>query len=477
MPLPREVDLQGLACAIPSEKPSVWLDSARVDPMTGRWSLLAWDPWLSLSARGPIVRLTTSESDRRWRDNPINVLDGLLRRYEAAAAAGPIRSAFGLVGYLGYEMNGWLERLPARRRVRSADGPLPPSMPDMQWYGMRQTVLVDHLEGCSWLISQADPHRPARQARSEAAEELELCQAELDIKLCPATTATPTPKLVARMHRKAFEAMVRKALRAIADGEIFQANVSQQFLASWQGAPLELYLRLRALNPSPFACLMRWGERAIISCSPERLVRVRDGWVDTRPIAGTRPRGKTVEEDATNSFELLMSDKERAEHIMLVDLARNDLGRISRAGSVAVDERLTIEEYSHVMHLVSNVAGQLKRGVRATEVIRAVFPGGTITGCPKVRCMQLLRAWETVPRGVYTGSVGRLDFSGGMDLNIAIRTMVMESDRLSYHVGAGIVADSRPDREYHETLAKAQALVAALSAEQVSQEPSHAVYR
>jgi len=261
-----------------------------------------------------------------------------------------------------------------------------------------------------------------------------------------------------------FETMVLRALEAIRAGDIFQANVSQQFTTLWEGRPLPLYLALRRINPSPFACFLSCEALTAVSCSPERLVRVQDGRVDTRPIAGTRPRGQSAEEDLLNSLELFVSEKERAEHIMLVDLARNDLGRIAATGSIGVEELMTLEAYSHVLHIVSNVSGRLRRGVDAVEVIQAVFPGGTITGCPKVRCMQILRELEPVARGLYTGSLGYIGFDGTMDLNIAIRTLVLQGHRLSFHVGAGIVADSVPEREYHETLAKAGALMSALDA-------------
>jgi anthranilate/para-aminobenzoate synthase component I len=222
---------------------------------------------------------------------------------------------------------------------------------------------------------------------------------------------------------------------------------------------------------------LAWDDVAVVSCSPERLVRVHHGWIETRPIAGTRPRGATAQEDATNSFELLMSEKECAEHLMLVDLARNDLGRVCRVGSIAVNELMALEEYSHVIHIVSNVGGQLRPAAGPVDVIRAIFPGGTITGCPKVRCMEILRALEPVARGLYTGSIGRIGFDGSMDLNIAIRTMVVRDQSLSFHVGAGIVADSQPDREYQETLAKANALIQALSAVGAARSPSDAIRR
>jgi anthranilate/para-aminobenzoate synthase component I len=268
--------------------------------------------------------------------------------------------------------------------------------------------------------------------------------------------------------------MVERALEHIRAGDIFQANVSQRFTAAWRGPALPLYEALRQINPSPFACFLSAAGCEVVSCSPERLVRVQDGVVDTRPIAGTRPRGTTPADDVVNSLDLLLSDKERAEHVMLVDLARNDLGRVAAMGSVAVNELMTLEEYSHVIHIVSDVSAALCDGLDAVDVIRAVFPGGTITGCPKVRCMEILRELEPVPRGLYTGSLGYVGFDGTMDLNIAIRTMVVQGGRLSFHVGAGIVADSDPAREFQETLAKAGALVSALRAAGQSGRAVHA---
>ncbi len=200
--------------------------------------------------------------------------------------------------------------------------------------------------------------------------------------------------------------MVARALEDIQAGEIFQANIAHRFTVPWRGSALALYEALRRINPSPFACFVSCGEFAVVSCSPERLVSVQDRCAQTRPIAGTRPRGGSPQEDTLNSLELLLSEKERAEHIMLVDLERNDLGRICAMGSVSVDELMTLEEYSHVIHIVSNISGTLRRNVDAVDIIRAMFPGGTITGCPKVRCMEILRELEPVARGLYTGSLG-----------------------------------------------------------------------
>ncbi|MBI4354308.1 MAG: aminodeoxychorismate synthase component I, partial [Candidatus Omnitrophica bacterium] len=334
-------------------------------------------------------------------------------------------------------------------------------------------------------ISVVDPESPSEQALREAQARLEdVCHLlhciesirrrsgldpepsrRVEFGDCRAAVA-PMPRIGVTIEpmlsKPQFETMVHRAKAFIAAGDIFQANLAQAFRASWSGSPWTLYGALRGVNPSPFACFIQCAEFAIVSCSPERLVRVRGEEIETRPIAGTRPRGATPQEDLLNSVELLLSDKERAEHIMLVDLERNDLGRVCRHGSVQVEELMTIEDYSHVMHIVSNVRGRVRQGVDLVDVIRAVFPGGTVTGCPKVRCMEIIRELEPIARGFYTGSCGYLGFDGSMDLNILIRTLILRNGEAFFHVGAGIVADSQPDREYHETLAKAAALMSAL---------------
>ena len=556
--------------------PLVWLDSARHHAATGRWSLLAHDPWLVLSARGDRIELRTRAASQAWSGHPLEALRQVLQRYGIPALAQPHARALGLVGFLSYELNRWIEAVPARPPAESMP-------PEMLWFGMRVTVLVDHLQQRSWVVSVVDPHGPQPRADQEAREALERAVAHLsegppsvpdpaiapllaflpramrsmagaqspkslrefwgrtqerkgvagvlpraggrpacradtwigvhgagrdvapparllrspgrargaDVQRPPHTRGfakrsrgvglhdpageTPAARpqqaamalstVTATSTQAEFEAMVAQALEHIRAGEIFQANIAQRFTAPWpHGSALPLYEALRRINPSPFACFLSTEELTVVSGSPERLVRVQDGRIDTRPIAGTRPRGATPAEDAVNSLDLLLSEKERAEHLMLVDLARSDLGRVCRVGSVAVNELMALEAYSHVMHIVSEICGVLRRGVDAVEVIRAVFPGGTITGCPKVRCMQLLRELEPVPRGLYTGSLGYLGFDGTLDLNIAIRTLVLQGGQLSYHVGAGIVADSQPEREYQETLAKAGALIDALRA-------------
>ena len=449
-------DLRPLLRSLPAAMPVVWLDTARPHPVTGRWSLLGYDPWLTVVARGSRMELRTSAATHQWRDHPLRALRQVLRRYRMSPLRQPHARALSLLGGLSYELNGWIERLPDPQPGRSA-------WPDMLWFGMRMVVLMDHLEQRSWLISVVDPHQPSLLARREASAALEHTEAALDSSAQHGWSAAEGPlRLTPTSTQAEFEAMVARALEHVRAGDIFQANVAQRFTAPWHGSAVPLYETLRRINPSPFACFLSWEDLAVISCSPERLVRVQEGRIDTRPIAGTRPRGTTPAEEAMNSLELLLSDKERAEHLMLVDLARNDLGRLCTMGSVTVDELMTLEAYSHVIHIVSEVSGVLRKPVDAVDVIRAVFPGGTITGCPKVRCMELLRQIEPVARGLYTGSLGYVGFDGTMDLNIAIRTIVRHGATLSFHVGAGIVADSEAGREYQETLAKAEALVSAL---------------
>ena len=451
-------DLLPFVRTLSPDVPVVWLDSARHHPVTGRWSLLGWDPWMTLTARGDRLTLRTSRGRRAWRQHPLEALRAVLRRY-GTPDLGEATRAVGLLGFLSYDLNRWIEPLPEPHASSSP-------VPEMLWFGMRSMILQDHCERRTWLLSIEDPHGPAvvRGAPRGAPDQM---AARLRAPHAPAQPASLPPQagtLEPMTTQAQFEVMVSRALEHIRAGDIYQANVSQQFSTAWRGHALPLYEALRRINPSPFACFLSGEGVSVVSCSPERLARVEGGRIETRPIAGTRPRGATPSDDALNSLELLLSEKERAEHIMLVDLARNDLGRVCRSGSVGVDELMALEDYSHVIHIASNISGLLRADCDAVDVLRAVFPGGTITGCPKVRCMQILRQLEPSARGLYTGSLGVLGFDGTMDLNIAIRTMVVQDGRLSFHAGAGIVADSDPAREYQETMAKAGALIDALNA-------------
>ena len=256
--------------------------------------------------------------------------------------------------------------------------------------------------------------------------------------------------------------MVLKAKDYIRAGDIYQANLSQQFSFDFKGDLLRLYQRLRTVNPSPFSAFLDLGSLKIVSASPERLIKLTGRHCETRPIAGTRPVGKTLKEDRKLSAELLLNEKERAEHLMLLDLERNDLGRVCEYKSVRVDEMMALERYSHVMHIVSNVVGCLSRDKDRFDLLAAVFPGGTITGCPKIRCMEIIEELEQAARGLYTGSIGYFDFNGDMDWNIVIRTLTLKGKKACLQSGAGIVYDSHPGKEYEETLHKVKVFLEAL---------------
>jgi para-aminobenzoate synthetase component 1 len=264
------------------------------------------------------------------------------------------------------------------------------------------------------------------------------------------------------VSRADYDDMLARAHEHILAGDIYQANLSHRFEAPFTGRGVDLYRRLRAINPSPFACWLRFPGAEIVSCSPERLVRLQQGRVETRPIAGTRPRGADRGSDQRLQRDLLGNEKERAEHLMIVDMARNDIGRVCEPGSVAVESFMSVESYSHVRHLVSNVVGALRSDRDAFDLLAATFPGASITGVPKVRCMQIIDELEVVRRGTYTGSAGYFGFDGGMDFNILIRTFWLQAGRAYFHVGGGIVADSNAEREFQETLSKGRALEEAL---------------
>ncbi|MFC1511009.1 anthranilate synthase component I family protein [Candidatus Margulisiibacteriota bacterium] len=284
----------------------------------------------------------------------------------------------------------------------------------------------------------------------------------ISIALKPTRRKTPNFKpqtskqIKSNFNKQQFKEIVIKAKEYIRAGDIYQVNLSQRLEVALNCEPLELYRRLSTINPSPFASYFDFGGWQIISCSPERLIKLENGLAETRPIAGTRPISATEE-------ELLLDPKERAEHIMLVDLERNDLGRACEYGSVHVDENMIIEKYSHVIHIVSNVRGKLKKDKNWFDLLKAMFPGGTITGCPKIRSMEIIEELEPIKRGLYTGSIGYIDpLKQSMDLNIVIRTIIVRGNKAYIQVGAGIVADSDPEKEYFETLHKAQAMVEAL---------------
>ncbi len=366
----------------------------------------------------------------------------------------------GWVGVMGYELAGLFENLPPRKE----DGFV---IPDLYMIQVDRLVVYDHKEGLlKYIVSGESPGD-----YSALVKEVQGFWKRLEKFLTPSPNAKPLLKenvkngngLHSNMSQKNYVECVERAKNYIEEGDIYQANLSQRFETTYQGDPFDLFLSLRSVNPSPFSGYLKLQDFAIVSSSPERLVKVENSKVETRPIAGTRPRSSDPETDKSLSAELLLNEKERAEHLMLVDLERNDLGRICKTGSVRVSDLMFLEQYSHVSHIVSNIEGELKPHVSVKDILRAVFPGGTITGCPKVRCMEIIGELETLSRGPYCGSFGYIGFSGYMDLNIIIRSIIVKNGRACFNVGAGIVADSCPEKEYLETLDKAEAMIQVLT--------------
>mgnify|MGYP000918944181 CR=1 FL=1 len=425
-----------------------WLESVAENPRTGALDLLpvASGESLVLAADGVV----------RDQDGRVLGRDFAAALDAAFAAAGPAPArpsglpfAGGWLLYLGYEAVAQFE--PGLRLPAFAGADLPVAM------ALRTPAawLRPRPGGAALLVAE-----PGHEAL------LQRLAADLQAGIQPPPPAPPIPALEALEEDppERFLDGVGRVLDYLRAGDVFQVNLSRAWRARFAGplAPVALYRRLRQASPAPFAALMRFAGAAVLSASPERLLRVRGDRIDTRPIAGTRPRGADPAADAALLAELIGHPKERAEHVMLIDLERNDLGRVCRPGSIRVDELMALESYSHVHHIVSNVSGALRPGTTPGAILRALFPGGTITGCPKVRCMEIIAELEGTGRGPYTGAIGYLDRSGDMDLNILIRSAWLQGAGLGFRTGAGIVADSVAARELAETRSKAGGLLAAL---------------
>jgi len=448
--LPRRA-LLGLHAAFPQRYPALFESAASGQPL-GRFDILFAFPHskLSLDASGA---LSADEPGLTDAATFLKALD----RWWVRERTMPIRSHLPFRGgwllYLGYEL---AQQIEPRLRL-----PPPPQGPIAVALRIPAAVVFEHESASTYLVAESDlPDGLARLKADLAAIEPQLHASENE--------GTSVVEAIEEDPPERFLRAVERALEYIAAGDIYQANLSRAWRARLrQGAgAADVYRRLRRTNPAPFAAVAQLDGLAIASSSPERLVRVRDGWVSTRPIAGTRPRGGSAGEDESLARELQAHPKERAEHVMLLDLERNDLGRICLPGTVEVDELMVLESYAHVHHIVSNVRGRLHAQAGPGEVLRAVFPGGTITGCPKIRCMEIIAELEQEARGPYTGSLGYLDRDGSMDMNILIRSVEVRDETLTLRAGAGIVADSIPTRELEETRAKARGVLRAFTMEE-----------
>jgi anthranilate synthase component 1 len=387
------------------------------------------------------------------------MLRDLMNQFRSPFVPGLPRFTGGAVGYLGYDCAAWFEP-----RVARADAP--PADEDQAAFMLFDTVLAfDHVQHRILIIANArvSGDEDLRSLYQFACAKVEFLERELERALSlPRTGATPPLDLRSNVTQPAFEAIVQRAKEHIAAGDVYQVVLSQRFEADLGVDAFTVYRALRRVNPSPYMFFVRLGERAIVGSSPEMLVRVEGRHAVTHPIAGTRPRGRSDEEDQRLADELKRNEKEKAEHVMLVDLGRNDLGRVCDYGTVRVPTYMTLERYSHVMHLVSVVEGQLSEDRDRLDALVACFPAGTVSGAPKVRAMQIINELEPSRRGLYAGAVGYLDFAGNLDFCIAIRTVVLDRGRVRVQAGAGIVADSNPTAEYQETRDKARAMIRAL---------------
>lgn len=479
----------------------LWLDSASDAPTLGRFSFLTADPCAVLRAAGNSldhVTLPAGQRDQTVGD-PFEALRELIAPFRTSPVAGIPPFQGGIAGYVGYELGGTLEQLP----------PPPASglgVPDLVVGLYDWTLAWDHAERRAWLISTGIPeHGQARRARAEErmSAVLERIQEFRGLpssapqempSLAPAVAGwsvaappvrrgtTPDPRglpledasdpgglpleLASSLSRLEYLEVVRRVREYILAGDIYQANVSQRFSVPLRESPWRLYIRLRERNPAPFSAFLDFGDSVIASVSPERFLRLgNDGVAEARPIKGTRPRGATPDEDALLAQELLASEKDRSEHLMIVDLMRNDLSRVCAPGTVRVSELFALERYATVHHLVSTVTGRLEAGRDAIDLLRATFPGGSITGAPKIRAMEIIAELEPVRRDVYCGTIGYLSLSGALDASIVIRTILIKDGVAYCSAGGGIVADSEPEAEYAESWDKARGLLEVLGAD------------
>jgi anthranilate synthase component 1 len=429
---------------------SFLFESAEQTEQSGRYSFLGFDPRL-------IVRGEKGE-------DPLAALEKVMAGFRFVAQPDLPRFAGGAVGFLGYDVARYFEKtLPA-----------PPEddlqLPEMIFMIMGLLVVFDHRYRRVKIVANAflDDHDNPGSVYDAAVKKIHEALAKLSaaarLPLIDAQKPVSRQAIRSNTTQEKFEAAVLTAKEHIRAGDAFQIVLSQRFETDFTGDPLKLYRCLRLVNPSPYMFCLRFGESfSLVGSSPELHVRVTDDLVEVRPIAGTRRRGKTVEEDERNAAELLADPKERAEHVMLIDLARNDLGRIADVGSVRVTEQMVIERYSHVMHIGSHVVARLRKDKTAFDVMRATFPAGTVSGAPKIRAMQIINELENKKRGCYAGAVGYFGFDGGLDCCIALRSIVLRNGRAYLQAGAGIVADSDPASEYQETVNKAMAMVDAIS--------------
>lgn len=438
---------------------SFFLDSGMDPGKMGRYSFMGSDPFLVLRSRGDEITVIKEGAEETRQGNPFDVLGEFLELYSLKVQETPVPFVGGAVGYFSYDLGRFIESIPD-----TAVDDL--QLPECYVAFYDAVVAYDHLEGKTYVVSTGFPELDETARLQHAEERLKDLRNHVLLSPPPQETkealAGKNAKLKANFTHDNYLKAVETAREYICAGDIFQVNLSQRFEAAMDVSPYELYKRLRKINPAPFANYFGFDGVTIVGASPERFLKLRGDRVETRPIKGTRPRGRTPQEDDELARSLLASVKDRAENVMIVDLERNDIGRVCRYGTVRVTELAILETYPTVFHLTSTVVGQLREGSDRIDLLKATFPGGSITGAPKVRSMEIIDQLEPTRRSVYTGSLGYLSFNGDMDLDIVIRTIIVKDGKAYFQVGGAITYDSDPEAEYIETLDKGRAMMQAL---------------
>jgi anthranilate synthase component 1 len=433
---------------------SYLLESADGGSRWGRYSFIGYKPLISILSRDKDVEIHKGEEREIIRDvkNPFDILKEISKQFTPVMADGLPPFQGGLVGYVNYDLIRKWERLPEIE-------PLERKLPESVFTATQNLIVFDHFTHMMKVISFSyiEDGYDLRECYARACHEVDKTIAELKRPVGDTGTSVAISELKSNFEKEDFKEAVRKAKEYIVAGDVIQVVISQQFTCEVHGEDFQIYRQLRSVNPSPYMFYLNFGEVKFIGASPEILVRLTDGKIELRPIAGTRPRGATDEEDLALEKDLMADPKERAEHIMLVDLGRNDAGKVAAPGSVNVPRLMEIERYSHVMHIVSHVEGVLRDDRDCFDLFMSSFPAGTVSGAPKIRAMEIISELEPGQRGPYAGAVGYFGFNGNMDFCITIRTITISNNRISIQAGAGIVADSDPEEEYRETIRKASA--------------------
>lgn len=449
------------------EQRAFLLESVEGGVKWARYSFIGTDPFLMLEAKNGETRVNGPDGIAVSKERPVDVLKAYLRQYRSPSLPDLPRFTGGAVGFFGYDLLQYYEKLPAHRNDDL-------QLHDIKFMFCDQVIAFDHFKQQLKVIANVHVPKNGTDAEILAAYEATCAKIEETIERLKRPLPTfsmsqnPIPddvdlgEIRSNMSKEQYIGMVEQAKEYIRSGDIFQVVLSQRFEIETDVSPLHVYRILRTLNPSPYMYLLKMDDAVIVGTSPELLVRVEDDKVETRPIAGTRPRGRTPEEDLALEKELLADEKERAEHLMLVDLGRNDLGRVSEFGTVKCDTFMQIERYSHVMHIVSNVTGRMAKDKDFFDAFISCLPAGTVSGAPKLRAMEIIAELENEARGTYAGAIGYLGFSGNLDTCITIRTIVFKGGKAYVQAGAGIVWDSVPENEYQETVNKAKAMLKAI---------------